>query len=524
MSFVYPRQELRNLDRRSFIFGAASFAAAALWSSRALGAVTRLPRFSAYPFQLGIASGDPAPDGFVIWTRLAPDPLNDGGMTAESVEVSWQVSEDEQMTRVVKKGTTVANADWAHSVHVEVEGLKPDRWYWYQFKAGGEVSPKSRSRTLPPPGSLPDRLRFAAASCQHYSMGYYTAFDHMAREDLDLIVHLGDYIYEGGLKAPGPRIHNGPEIKTLAEYRNRYALYKSDPALQAAHVMAPWIVTWDDHEVSNNYAAAIAEREDVTVDQFLLRRAAGYQAFYEHQPLRRSALPRGPDMLLYRDLSFGRLASFNVLDTRQYRTDQPCGDGTKPPCDAVMDPKATILGERQRSWLFNNLERSSAAWNVLAQQVPVARIDYKAGPEVALSVDKWAGYEVERRRLLRHFRDRKTSNPVVLTGDVHTNWANELTTDFDQPDSKPVATEFITTSLTSGGDGVDRRPNHDLIMSENPFVKYYNSQRGYLRCEITPETWRTDYRVVPYVERPHAPITTPVSFIVESGRPVLNQA
>ena len=251
---LFPLSGAPGLSRRSFIAGTASFAAAALLSTRARGAVPGAPAFSAYPFSLGVASGDPAPDGVVLWTRLAPRPLEPGGgMPPEPVAVAWQVAEDEAMTRVVQRGSATATPAWGHAVHVEVEGLRPERWYWYQFKVGGEVSPKGRTRTMPPAGAAAERLRFAFASCQKYEAGYYTAYEHMAREDLDLVVHLGDYIYEKGVDdKETPRKHNSPEIFTLDDYRARYALYKSDPALQAAHAMAPWIVTWDDQEVSNN--------------------------------------------------------------------------------------------------------------------------------------------------------------------------------------------------------------------------------------------------------------------------------
>jgi alkaline phosphatase D len=521
---LFPLPGASTLTRRSFLVGSASFAAAALCSTRAFGAVTGRPAFSGYPFQLGVASGDPAPDGVVLWTRLAPKPLEGGGMLPEPVEVSWQVAEDEAMTRVVQQGTATATPAWAHSVHVEVEGLRPDRWYWYQFKAGGEISPKGRTRTLPAPDALPKRLRLAFASCQKFESGYYTAYEHMAREDLDVILHLGDYIYEKGPSDTAVRKHNSPEVISLDDYRNRYAQYRSDPSLQAAHAMAPWIVTWDDHEVSNNYAGAISEHPDrTTTEQFLQRRAAGYQAYFEHMPLRRTALPKGPDMLLYRRLNFGRLASFHVLDTRQYRTDQPQGDGLKPPSPVLLDPAGTLMGDRQRDWLFTGLDQSPATWNVLAQQIMMARVDAVPGPEVGYSMDKWSGYEFERRRLLKHFHDRRVSNPIVLSGDIHNNWANELIADFDQLDSQSVAVEFVGTSITSGGDGSDRPKQLDEILSENPFVKYHNDERGYVHCEVTPEGWRSDYRTVSYVTRQGAPLNTRASFQVEAGRPKLQR-
>ncbi|MFM8338099.1 MAG: alkaline phosphatase D family protein, partial [Opitutaceae bacterium] len=277
---LFPLRDQRVVGRRAFVGASLSFAAAALLSNARLRAASK-PSFSADPFSLGIASGDPTPDGVVLWTRLAPRPLEPGGgMRPEPVEVTWVVADDEALTKVVASGSVVANPAWGHSVHVEVSGLRPDRWYFYQFRAGGVESPKGRNRTMPAADSRPERLRFAFASCQNFESGHYTVYQHMAREDLDLVVHLGDYIYEGAAHRGRPRVHNGGEIFTLEDYRLRYALYKSDPALRAAHAMAPWIVTWDDHEVANNYAGDIPDKP-ASRDEFLRRRAAAYQAYFE---------------------------------------------------------------------------------------------------------------------------------------------------------------------------------------------------------------------------------------------------
>ncbi|MBA4137348.1 MAG: alkaline phosphatase [Opitutus sp.] len=521
---LYPLAGANTITRRSFLVGTASFAAAALLSPR-LRALTAT-RVPGGLFTLGVASGDPAPDGMVLWTRLAPRPLEaGGGMPAEPVEVHWEIAEDEAMSRVVQRGTATADPAWAHSVHVEVAGLRAERWYWYRFRAGGETSPVGRTRTLPPPDALPDRLRFAFVSCQKYEIGYYTAFEHLAREDLDLVVHLGDYIYEKGDDDRAVRPHGQKEIFSVDDYRARYALYKTDPALQAAHAMAPWIVTWDDHEVSNNYANDQFAKPGVfTSAEFLLRRAAAYQAYYEHMPLRRSALPRGPDMLLYRRLHYGRLASFHVLDTRQYRSDQPLHDGERAPDPVLLDPQGTMLGDRQREWFFGGLAASSSVWNVIAQQVMVGRLDYHPGRDMRLAMDKWSGYEFERRRLLRELRDGRAKNPVVITGDIHCNWANQLATDFDAPDAPPVAVEFVGTSVTSGGDGRPKFDEPDAVLADNPFVKFFNDERGYVSCEVTPTAWRTHYRTVLFVSRRGAPLNTRATFVVESGRPLLLRA
>jgi alkaline phosphatase D len=516
---VYPVSASRHFSRRSFLVATTSLAAAAVWSSRAIGVTKKNVNVPDQLFTLGVASGDPTPEGFVIWTRLAPRPLEGGGMPAENVEVAWEVSEDEPMTKVVRSGKTVATPDWAHSVHVEVDGLAPDRWYFYRFHANGEDTGKGRARTMPAAGASPKRLHFAFASCQHYENGYFTAYEHMAKEGNDLIVHLGDYIYEGAGRDNQLRKHVGPLLQTLDDYRNRHAQYKTDPMLQAAHAAAPWIVTWDDHEFANNCAGFISEKPTDDPAEYRQRRAHAYQAYYEHMPLRRTSLPKGPDMQLYRRIAFGNLAEFFVLDTRQYRSDQPCGDGNRPQCPECFDPKATALGEAQEKWLVSGLGESKKRWNVLAQQIMMARVDRTAGEVANFSMDQWPGYEMNRRRLLKFFYDRPQLNPVVLGGDIHTNWANNLIADFDNLESRIVASEFVGTSISSGGDGINEPKRLSDLYAENPFVKFHNAQRGYVRCTVSPREWRSDFQVVEYVTRPDAPLITRASFVVEDGKP-----
>lgn len=485
------------------------------------------PSFQAYPFQLGVASGDPSADGFVLWTRLAPQPLEGGGMTDESVWVHWRVAEDEAMTKIVAKGKEVASPDWAHSVHVEVTGLRPDRWYWYEFKAGAEVSPRGRTRTLESPDRAAGEtsmLKMAFASCQHFEAGFFTAYNHMLAENPDIVFHLGDYIYEGPSRDGQVRRHNSPEIMTLFDYRNRHAQYKTDPALQAMHRSAPWVVTWDDHEFDNNCAGDISEEKKVEVASFLSRRAAAYQAYYEHMPLRAACVPKGPGMKLYRSVRHGSLVDFHVLDTRQYRSDQPNGDGLKGLEPEALRPDATMLGGVQKEWLLGELGKSRAAWNVLAQQVMMARVDRHKGEEERCSMDQWPGYEVERQAILKAFCDMKISNPVVLTGDIHTHWANELPCVPGQPDSMVAGSEFVCTSITSKGDGKGAPAYLQDLKAENPFVKYHEDHRGYVSCTIDNKMWRTDFRTVDFVTRPGAGIHTPASFVVESGRPAVMPA
>lgn len=496
-----------HLSRRWFLIRGAAFATT-LYAA---------PKFQKYPFSLGVMSGDPAPDGFVLWTRLAPDPLNGGGMDPAAVEVDWQVAEDESMRKVVRKGKATASPVLSHSVHVEVNGLAPGRPYWFRFKAGKEVSPIGRAITAPRLGQMPQRLKFAFASCQHWEAGYWTAYKHMLAENPDLVVHLGDYIYEGRIGANGVRKHNSAEIQSLADYRNRHALYKTDPLLQAMHAHCPWLVTWDDHEVDNNYASDFPEDKQTRTD-FLERRANAYQAYYEHMPLRMPAKPAGSKMQLYRGVSFGDLAEFTILDTRQYRTDQPCGDGNKPPCDGTFDAKGTILGDAQETWLKSSLDKSRARWNIIANQVLVARIDRKPGPEEMLSMDQWSGYEVCRDRLMKFLRDRKPTNPIVITGDIHSHWVSDLKVDWKDEKAPVVASEFVGTSISSGGDGAEEQPTTPDWYRENHHLKMYNSRRGYVTVTLDGSQCRADYRVMDYVTRPDAPMRAHSSWIVENGR------
>ena len=329
------RMSRRELMKLGWLLGAAAIAPPVL--TRRLFAK---PVFDAYPFSLGVASGDPLPDGIVLWTRLAPKPLEGGGMPTAIVEVDWEIARDARFQAIAQKGTTLARPELGHSVHVEVGGLEPGRDYWYRFRAGDEISQIGRTRTAPPAGAAVDRLRFAVCGCNHYETGYFTAFRRIAEEQFDFVFHTGDYIYEGradGGRSDRVRQHNGQEIYTLVDYRNRYALYKTDRDLIAAHASAPWIMSWDDHEVDNNYAGDFDEN-GTPPEIFVLRRAAAYQAYYETMPLRASAMPSGSHMRLYRRLQFGNLIDLSVLDTRQWRSDQACGDGSHTDCAEALDP------------------------------------------------------------------------------------------------------------------------------------------------------------------------------------------
>lgn len=518
----------RQVRRRGLLISAGALTGLVLGKSARdanarqwLQRVAAQPRFSAYPFSLGVASGDPLPDSIVLWTRLAPNPLNGGGLPPLDVPIRWQMATDEKMRKVVARGTVLATPELAHSVRVVVSGLEPGRWYWYQFQAGSEISPMGRTRTAPAMGSHINRLVFAFASCQDYEQGYYTAYRHMAEEDLDVVFHLGDYIYEGPPQDGRPRRHVGPEPVDLETYRQRYTLYKTDPDLQAAHAAFPFICTWDDHEVDNDYANQESQDfDDPAV--FLRRRAAAYQVYYEHLPLRPSSMPMGPDMGLYRRLTFGDLAEFSVLDTRQYRNDQACdnnksgGGQVVNKCEERLDPNRSMLGDKQERWLLDGLARSRARWNVIAQQYLMAELQ-QLGPGEAYWSDGWDGYAANRRRILEFLQQRRLSNPVVIGGDIHSFWVSDLKPDFRNPTSPVVASEFVGTSISSGGVPYDR---FAAILPNNPHIKFFESRlRGYVRCTVTHKQWTSDLRVVDTIKRPGAPIRTLATYVVEDGRP-----
>ncbi|MBA2274521.1 MAG: alkaline phosphatase D family protein [Actinobacteria bacterium] len=470
------------------------------------------------PFTLGVASGEPRPGGVVLWTRLAREPLDGGGMPRRDLEIEWEVAEDERFAKVIARGPGIATPLFAHSVHVAVNGLRPARWYWYRFRSGKHLSPVGRTRTAPAIGSSPDRFRFAFVSCQDYQAGLYTAYEHLAGEDVDLVVHLGDYIYEYGVRSGNPvRRHEGAEVTDLQGYRNRHALYRSDPHLQHAHAQFPWMVTWDDHEVANDYADAAAQ-EPKSPDSFLKRRSAAYRAYYEHMPLRRSSLPQGPDMRIYRRAQFGDLVHISMLDTRQYRSDQPCGGAIQPRCAEALSESQTMTGPAQERWLLQNLDRSPARWNIIGQQIMLAQFKAGNGAEALFNMDAWDGYAAARARLLAFMANRKPSNPVVITGDVHSSWVNDLETNFDDKTSSVVGTELVGPSISS-----ELPPPFELAVeaarADNPHSKFFEgSSHGYVLCDVDRRRMRSDYRVVSDVTTPGAPVSTLASFEVADGR------
>jgi alkaline phosphatase D len=475
------------------------------------------------PFTLGIASGYPRPDGMVLWTRLAPAPHEPGGgMPATVVPVVWEIASDEGMRQIVQQGIVYATPDWAHAVHVEPTGLDSGREYWFRFRAGGAESPVGRTRTAPALGAPVDRLRLAVASCQQYEHGYYAAYRHMVTDDPDLIVHVGDYIYELTWGLNLVRSHGAAECYTLEDYRTRFALYKSDPDLQAAHAACPWLLTWDDHEVDNDYAAELSEEND-DPRLFLARRAAAYRAWYEHLPLPRRAVPFGAHARLYAASAFGDLAQIFTLDGRQYRSPLACpppgfrGGRVAQPCPELADPGRSMLGVAQEEWVQARLERSRASWNLLAQQTLMTRLDENPGPGEAFWTDGWNGYPAARGRLLELMASRKVANPVVLSGDIHSFVVSGLRRQPEDPRSAFAASEFVTTSVSSQTAPPKKVEDH---LAENPHILFGSgTHRGYTRLEISRAVLRADLVALDDVTRRDSGRRVLRSFVVESGRP-----
>ncbi|WP_409338572.1 alkaline phosphatase D family protein [Curvibacter cyanobacteriorum] len=504
----------------------------------------RHPRLADPPFACGVASGSPSHHGVVLWTRLhVADPLD-----PRALSVRWELAEDEGFQRVVQRGQTDTQAALGQAVHVELQGLPADRWFHYRFLVGDAVSPVGRTRTLPAPDTLAPRLRLAFASCQRWEHGYYAAWRHAAAQALDLVVFLGDYIYEyasprGGVAPqatpPIHRVHSLRRAVSLADYRDRYALHKSDPDLQAAHAACPWLLTWDDHEVENDYAG-VQGREGASAD-FLAQRSAAYQAFYENMPLPASVLVQGLQGLnqadalrLYQRHTFGRLARFHVLDDRQYRAVQACrhpsdsSAGTVRPsrCAELRDPGRSLLGPAQEQWLAQGLAQDHSAggprWTVLAQQTLFSPRHYGGASAAAQAdeptpTDPWDGYPAARQRLLDTLQATPPRNTVLIGGDIHQNYVCQVQADPTRPDSAVLASEFCGTSISSHSGATLARAQ--ALQQNNPHVLLANpEQRGYALVELNPQRWHTTLMAVDDPGRADSPLRPLARFVVEDGR------
>ncbi|MGW7685156.1 alkaline phosphatase D family protein [Kribbella sp. NPDC054772] len=507
------------ISRRTLVLGGLAAAGVGALPAAAQSSVITATAAVPYPFQLGIASGEPDANSVVLWTRLAPSPTNadgQGGMANADVAVDWQVSTTDTFSTLVSSGTVTAQFASAHSVHAIAGGLSPDADYFYRFRAQGHISPVGRTRTTPAIGAAGRDLLMAFTSCSHYEEGYFTVYRRMAEENPGVILHLGDYIYEYGATAGRPRLHLGTEIVTIADYRRRYAQYKTDPDLQAAHAAAPWIVVPDDHEVENNYAGTVRENNTpaLTAAQWTARRSAAYQAYYENMPLRPAQVNSGNSIQLYRRLRWGSLATFHMLDTRQYRNDQACGDGWQQCSDADLASRS-LPGNSQETWLLDGLNQHLGTWDIIGQQVFFARRFNASGA----SMDSWDGYRASRARIQQGWVDRSVRNPVVLTGDVHRAWANDIKADYNNANSATIGSELVTSSVTSSGDGDGSTTVPDV--GTNPWLKFYNNRRGYVRATISPTEMKADFRNVAKVSEHGAAAATVKSFVIQDGQPGL---
>ena len=533
------RPRASRISRRTFLGGLAAAGVVACTSdsggdssgtSTTTGPLPDLPTLPDDPFTIGVASGDPLPDGVVLWTRLAPDPQSDAAMPDVDVPVTWELAADEGFGDVVQSGTAVTGPALAHSVHVDVRGLEPGRHYWYRFTVGSHESPVGRTWTAPATDASPERIAFAVASCQAYQSGYYTAYRHLADEDLDFVLFVGDYIYELEASA-AVRPHGLAPPRTLAEFRTFYGLNKTDPDLQRAHAAFPWIVTWDDHEVEDNYADLEPGGVGLALDPdaaatFAAKRAAAYRAYWEHMPLRVGP-PSDEDLRIYRDFRFGDLVNLPVLDDRQYRSpilegegagNLPRGAGGGPLLPETFDESRTMLGDEQEAWLAETLERSDAEWQVIVQQTVMAEVDRAPGdPTRGFSMDAWDGYVAARRRLLGLVEDGEIDNVIVVGGDIHTSAVTDLKVDYEDPDSPVVASEFVGTSISA----LELLPENfaEATLTNDHIHLYDTEHRGYLRCEATRDGFTADFRSLSSATELDGTIDTTSSWTVEAGRP-----
>ena len=542
----------RPISRRRFFQHAAAVSALAI---APVGRLAAQVRFNSYPFKLGVASGDPTADGFVLWTRLAPEPFEPEQLGEVNFEVTWEVATDPSFSRIVAHGVALALPSLVHAVHVEVGGLGPATEYFYRFRLGRYESPVGRALTAPAADAAVQSVRYVTCSCAHYERGFFAAYRYMADDRPDLIIELGDYIYDVGYGDHRVRVFDKQQAVTLTDYRHRYAQYRLDPDLQAAHAVCPWLVTWDDHDVSNDYAGLTSQNDacggEAVHAAFAAQRAAAYQAWFEHMPVRPSRLRPHAAVQVYSALDWGRLARFYLLDTRQYRTPQACpvpptwetcdeihhgrlltmgqngkiqfigtGGGqliptTDPACKAQLDdPARTMLGPDQEAWFDGALAASRATWNLISLGTPFTTIWEGTPKAPEVYSDAWGGYPLAQRRFLQALKRNKVVNPVLYTGDLHAFVAEET----PGLDDKPAAVEIVATAIANSS------ADKSKVLHLNPQIKYYNGKHsGYVRCETTPSTTRVDLVGIDDMHDPRTPRRVLASYDIDSGSPTLHR-
>lgn len=527
LSDFKSRSMTMNFSRRTVMRHAWQTAAALAVSKGTAWAAPVPPVFLNDPFQLGVASGDPVADGFVIWTRLAPDPFDPEALPEEAIEVTWEVATDEGMKKIIARGNQMARPHMGHSVHVDVRGLDPARPYFYRFRCGAAVSRVGRATTLPTPRLRVDRLKFAFASCSHLEQGYFTGYRDIAQQDLAFMIHLGDYIYESSWGTT-VRHHPGPDPHTLEQYRVHHAAYKFDPDLQAAHAACPWFFTWDDHEVANDYSK---ERSELTPDpqEFYRRKVAAYRAYYENMPLRPYSRFANDEMRIYQRAWYGDLLELNIPDLRQYRDPIACTTPERQggrvvdvaACPDVLEPTRSMLGREQELWVRNGFGRSGCRWNVIASALMFTDFDQIIGPGVGAFTDSWGGYQGGRRQILDLIKTRDIKNVVGIAGDIHSFFVSKVMDDPKDESSPALMSEFTGTSITSES---FNGALFQSLLPENPHILFSDdTMRGYVLCDIDHQTWRADLRVIDNIRVRNSATQTMRSYVVESGKagPVL---
>jgi alkaline phosphatase D len=514
--------------RREVLAATLALGATAAWPRFTRAAA---PYFAAYPFQLGVSSGFPTERSVVLWTRLAPDPLAAdglGGMPPENAPLRWELATDERFQRIERRGEIIATAAFAHSARVVVDHLRPAHDYWYRFIAGDHVSGTARTRTLPAANREPHEFRIAVANCQQLEHGQWAAYRHIARSGVDLTMHLGDYIYEGATTPNRVRAHVGGLCVQLADYRRRYAQYQLDPALQAAHAAGPWITTWDDHEVANDYSGIYSGRAEDPAS-FMKRRTAAYQAYFEHLPLPPGAAPIDGAVALYASRRIGTLADLYMLDQRQYRSAQACpqngragGNRVGDDCAELQTESRTMLGAAQETWFDAQLSRGRGRWNLLAQGTVFSHVNEQSGEGRRYSTDNWNGYPAARRRVLGSLQRHHARNPVIFSGDIHAFIAGNIGAVPDQPDSAPLATEIVATSISS--DAPPQRQFEDWLKKNPNLLLAESSYRGYAALRLSPQRLQVDLMALDDRDNPESTQRLLQSLVVEAGTPKLLRA
>ncbi len=504
------------MNRRRFLAAGSASAATVAFPVRTFAAAE--DRHSR--FQHGVASGDPLADGIILWTRVTPAKRDDSAL-----DVDWLIATDPALNQVVGRGFTRTHASRDYTAKVDVRGLQPGTRYYYQFRSGGQQSPVGRTRTAPVGGD--DPISFASASCANHPFGYFNVYRRIAeREELNAVLHLGDYLYEYPARSRDGVIdvrRHVPdnEILSLSDYRLRHAQYKTDPDLQAAHQAHPWICVWDDHESANNSWMHGAQNHTPDEGDWALRKAAAMQAYHEWMPIRAQpmsiAAPR-----IFRGFRFGNTVDLLMLDTRLHgRSEQVAADSP-----ALSDPARSLLGAEQRTWLLNQLTASAgreAHWRVLGNQCMFGQLLGEGG--VVLNPDQWDGYPHDRQAIIEHLQAGGIGNNVVVTGDIHSSWALDIHPnpygDAYANGQGNVAVELVTSSVTSRSrynDPVEARPQEAQIMASMPHMKWTNlSERGYLVTTLTREQMQAEWWLVDTVLQRQHTETRAAAYVSTSG-------